>query len=313
MNTTEHLARRVLGPADPLPADQPLEAGELRRAALLADRITAAPPASPVAVRVERRALRPVLARLTEAPLASPVAVRAERHTLRPVLASASALVVVVLVAAASLTVPGSPFQAAPAFAATPPLLLPLEPPTGPAAQVLATAADAAAALPPLGPGSHDHVSTASWYLDTAVAGGSSRSEVVARLTDVWAAPDGTVTVAEAAGDPRESSAPGPDADADAIGALPRDGEAEVMQYAPGEHALDAPDLATDPATLRAALLSEQQVPDAAELLVAVGAILRTSPVEPTQLAALWRALALQPDLVSYGEVTDRAVAGAWL
>jgi hypothetical protein len=209
----------------------------------------------------------------------------------------------VALVAVVAVGLPRS----GPAYAATPPLLLPLAAPEGPAAPVLERAAAAAATLPPLGDGSHAYVRMASWYLHTSVGGGRVTSEIVPSISETWTGPDGAVTVAASRGAAQPAGAPGPAGNAEALAALPDHADAEIARYAPGEHGTGAGDLPADPARLRAALLGNEQIPDGPELIRAVSDVLRTTPVAPEGLSALWGALALQPDLVTYGATTDRA------
>jgi len=147
----------------------------------------------------------------------------------------------------------------------------------------------------------------ASWYLHTSVGDGRTTSEIVPSITETWTGPDGTVTVADSRGAAQPAGPPGPTGDAEALAALPDHADAEVTRYAPGEHGTGAGELPADPAALRSALLGNEQVPDGPELIRAADDILRTTPVAPEGLSALWRALALQPDLVSYGATTDRA------
>jgi hypothetical protein len=253
--TIEGLARAAFSGLDPLPPEHPLPAAELHRVAALRERITLEPAVPPPAR--PRRGPLPV----------------------------AAAAVAVMLVAVAVWGDVGG--SGRPAIAATPPLLQPLGPPTGPARPVLEQAAVAALNLSPPGDGTHAHVRIASWYLSTEVSGGQARSEIIPAVTERWTGPDGATTVARSEGD----------------GAT-----AEVERYAPGEYGtVVAADLPAEPAALRDALLGNEQVPDGPELLDDAEGILRAGPLTPAQLSTLWGALALQPDLQVFGPVTDRA------
>lgn len=287
---TQDLARRLLADRDPFPPDRPLDPADLRRATALPSRILAESRTVP-GLRQPRAA--------TAAPVSGPVA-----GGRWPVLAGATVIVILVLGAGVWGT---GLLRSSPAYATTPRPLSPVEPPVGPAAPVLERAAASAAALPPLPDSSHAYLRTASWYLHTAVSGGRASSQIVPRITETWIGPDGAVTVATSTGAAQEADGPGSGPDAAALAALPDHGDAEIVRYTPGEYGTGPAELPSDPAALRASLLGNEQVPDAPELLDAVAGILRSRPLTPPELSTLWAALALQPDLVSYGEVVDRA------
>lgn len=268
---------------------------------------------NPEAKQAARSALRAhiVAAHQRTAP-AHPGVVR--RVVARPrwprlrLVAAIAAVVVVAMVAAVVLPGHGS----RPAYAATPPLLMSVSDPGRPAERVLERLAAAAEEQPPLARGRYHYLKAASWYLHTTVYNEDhAESVIVPSITERWLADDGSGKEVTASGEPVEAGPPGAEADRRAIGDLP-DGEGEVIEYAPDERPITP--LASwprDPAALREKLLAEHgdvdDRPEHVQLFVELQSLLNDQSVPPDLLATFYRALAQDPEMRSYGQVTDRA------
>jgi hypothetical protein len=254
-----------------------------------------------------RSALRAhIAAQQTTAPDAVPrERPRPQRSRLRLV-AAIAAVVVVAMVAAVVLPGHGS----RPAYAATPPLLMPVSDPGRPAERVLERLAAAAEEQPALADGRYHYLEAAGWGLHTAVYNEDHvESVIVPSIMERWSADDGSGMMITASGEPVEAEPPGADADRRAIDDLP-DGEGEITEYAPGE--LWIPPIASlprDPVALREELVRHaeyEERPDHVQLYVALEG-LHVQRVPPDLLAAFYRAFAEEPEMRAYGQVTDRA------
>lgn len=229
------------------------------------------------------------------------------RWSMRPTAIAAMATLVVVIVIA-GVVLPGRVDRAA--HAATPPLLLPIDD-SGIAAQpVLQRLATAAERQPPLADGRYRYHRTANWYLQTTVYDAETASSVVVpAISEWWMSPDGSGVLIEAKGELVDARPPGPDGDRRAVDELP-DGDAETTTFEPGELSFeDTKSLPRDSAALRRVLLASNdgEVSEHVVLFVALQNLVEQQRLEPDLLATFYRMLADEPDLRSFGPVTDRA------
>jgi hypothetical protein len=109
--------------------------------------------------------------------------------------------------------------------------------------------------------------------------------------------------------EPVDARPPGPDTDRQAVDELP-DGDAETTTFEAGELSY-APtsSLPRDPDALREVLLAHDggEVPEHVVLFVALQELVAVQQLEPQLLATFYRMLAAEPQLRSFGHVTDRA------
>lgn len=212
----------------------------------------------------------------------------------------------VVLVAAAVI-VPGGTGRSA--RAATPPLLLSVDGPGVAAPTLLEQLAVAADRQQPLNDGRYRYHRTANWYLNTTVYDEhTATSVVVPAVTESWTAPDESGVVREARGEPVGARPPGADTDRRAVDELP-DGGAETTTFGPSE--LSGPptsSLPRDLGALRRTLLADDNGgrPQHVVLFVALEELVGQQGLEPDLLATFYRMLAAEPELRSFGHVTDR-------
>jgi hypothetical protein len=280
---------------------------------------------SPDAKHAARSALRAhIAAQQIAAPAHRDVVPRVSARPRWPRLRLVAAIAAVVVVAAvAAVVLPGRGSR--PAYAATPPLLMPVSDQGRPAERVLERLAAAAEEQPALADGRYHYLKAAGWGLHTAVYDEDHvESVIVPGITEQWIADDGSGLQIHASGEPVEAGPPGADADRRAIDDLP-DGEGEITEFAPGE--MWVPPIASlprDPVALRDKLLvnpgdggpcdANSDVydpetcdrPESVQLYVALEE-LHVERVPPDLLATFYRALAEEPDLRAYGQITDRA------
>jgi hypothetical protein len=199
-----------------------------------------------------------------------------------------------------------------PAYAATPPLLMPISDAGKPAERVLKRLAATAEEQPPLAGGRYHYLKTASWYLHTTVYDQDhAESVIVPSIDEQWRSEDGSGKVVTASGEPVEAGPPGAEADRQASGDLP-DGEGEVTEYPPGGLSSIRPTewYPRDPSRLREKLLAEladNERPEHVQIFVELDELLSQQRVPPDLLAAFYRVLAEDAEMRSYGPVTDRA------
>jgi len=229
------------------------------------------------------------------------------RWSMRPATVAATVAAVVALVVA-GLVIPGRVDR--PAHAATPPLLLPIDERGVAARPLLERLATLAERQPPLSDGRYRYHRTASWYLHTTVYDAdTANSIVVPAVTESWIAPDGSGVVSEAQGEPVDARPPGPDTDRRAVDELP-DGDAEITTFEAGDlYYPPTSSLPRDPDALRRVLLAHDdgEVPEHVILFVALQELVAQQRLEPDLLATFYRLLAAEPNLRSFGQVTDRA------
>ena len=283
------LVRRRVASIDPLPDLLAGDRAGSPHARALLERVVASPRSAPAA----------------SAPSREQQAHRATTARRRWLLAGAAATVLVL--AGALALWPG--VGAAPAVAATPPLLPVSTTERSAGAPVLEAIAATTEALPdePV-TGPYRYLRTEGWALNSAVGDEGTTSVLASRQSEAWIGPDGTG---------RFRTVPGPDL-------VGRVASRETLEAVLGERAtrdttitpgtaqplvdLDRLDfggpvafaLSVDP-TINAAL------PPDTLLVEAVGHLFTTQPLPPAVRARVWRLLASVPEAAYRGQTRDRA------
>lgn len=219
-----------------------------------------------------------------------------------------AAVVLLALVMTAGLFVGLPNGSKTPAYAATPPAVVPIDAPGTSSSQLLLDLAMVTEEQSAEPQGRFDYVLRSSWYLHTAVADGSTQSKIVPTVTEQWRGANGSIVAYEAEGNPIE---PGPPTEAyaeKAVEALPSaGGERREYQYS-GEHLLSDDLLPSEALELRRTLLANNNLgkPDAIELLTEFTDRVSDERMRPELRAAFYRIFAEEEDMRSYGTVTDR-------
>lgn len=192
----------------------------------------------------------------------------------------------------------------APAYAATPPMLIPIERDSSAGQPLLQQLAERA--LGQAGPqaGAVLHSRYASWSLATRVEADGASSVVEPTLTDIWIAPDGRARVVEAEGPPVES----------VPSTIDLENGAGFLEDAASEDSFESGELG-EPSRLpseKAALRKEiaesgsPTTPFSIQVLTALFDRLRYRPLEPGLLAAMYSLLADEPDVRNFQAARDR-------